>query len=48
MTAIVYLKSQLNDTGDFLKSYKGLSTKDKEDLKTWAVEEMEVLGIEAE
>jgi len=43
--ALLYLQQQLNGKGDFFNSYRELSDKDKETLKKWADEEMDVLGI---
>ena len=41
MTPMKYLIENLNDNNDFLKEYKGLDPKDKEELKEYAKEEMD-------
>jgi hypothetical protein len=45
MTIIAYLKQEL-DTGSFLREFRGLSEKDRSDLRKYAEEEMNLLGIE--
>ena len=42
MTPMKYLIENLNDNNDFLKEYKSLNAKDKEELKEYAKEEMDV------
>ena len=41
LTPMKYLIENLNDNNDFLKEYKGLDNKDKEELKEYAKEEMD-------
>ena len=41
MTPMKYLIENLNDNNDFLKEYKGLDPKDKDELKEYAKEEMD-------
>lgn len=45
MTVLAYLKQELNGDGGFVKSYRALSSGDKESLKATAVKEMKALGI---
>ena len=41
-----YLKHMLGVDGDFLKEFKRLDTKEREELREAAIEEMEFKGIE--
>jgi|TARA_Y100000310_G_C20512808_1_gene729706 uncharacterized damage-inducible protein DinB len=41
-----YLKHMLNVDGDFLKEFKRLDTKERDELREAAIEEMEFKGIE--
>lgn len=45
-TSVGYLRQELNGAGDFVSEYKGLEQKDKDELKRYAREEMDLLGIE--
>ena len=39
-TPLSYLRDELNGKGDFIKEYKVLDPKDKDDLKRYAAEDM--------
>ena len=43
-----YLKHMLGVDGDFLKEFKRLDTKEREELREAAIEEMEFKGIEVD
>ena len=43
MSALQYIRQQIPFS---VKEWKELSDRDKEELKMWAVEEMDALGIE--
>ena len=43
-----YLKHMLSVDGDFLKEFKRLDTKEREELREAAIEEMEFKGIEVD
>ena len=46
MSPLQYIRETLEMSArDFMVEYKTLSAKDKLDLKRWASEEMDVLGI---
>ena len=45
VTILQYLRSNLNDRGDFLAQWGSLTPQDKDDMKEYAKAEMGVLGI---
>lgn len=43
---LLYLQKNLSKPGMFFGEWKGLGEKDQTDLKKWAEEEMDALGME--
>ena len=46
MSVLQYLKQELGSSAsDFMNEWKRLSDEDKSDLKEWAAQEMDILGV---